>query len=224
MISIAIDGPAGAGKSTIAKLLATKLGATYIDTGAMYRALTYQAIKNNIPLENEEKLAELLLHSKIDLQPEQNQQLVFINGIDVSEEIRSPNISQQVSKVARHAKVREQMVELQRAFALKGSVVMDGRDIGTTVLPSADVKIFLTASIEERARRRHQELLHKGYHPNLDEIIHDIKERDRLDSERAVSPLVKADDAILIDATSLTIDELVDQIYNLTKTFLQEND
>lgn len=217
MISIAIDGPAGAGKSTIAKLLAKKLGATYIDTGAMYRTLTYKALENGISLENEEELTELLLNSKIELVPVEDKQMVLLDGKDVTEQIRSPKVSQYVSIVAKHANVRKYMVELQKAFAKETSIVMDGRDIGSIVLPNANVKIFLTASIEERARRRHKELLHKGYQPVLAEILQDIENRDRLDRERESSPLVKADDAILIDATSLTIDEVVNQIFSLAK-------
>lgn len=217
MISIAIDGPAGAGKSTIAKLLAKKLGATYIDTGAMYRTLTYKALENGISLENEEELTELLLNSKIELVPVEDKQMVLLDGKDVTEQIRSPKVSQYVSIVAKHANVRKYMVELQKAFAKETSIVMDGRDIGSIVLPNANVKIFLTASIEERARRRHKELLHKGYQPVLAEILQDMENRDRLDRERESSPLVKADDAILIDATSLTIDEVVNQIFSLAK-------
>lgn len=216
MISVAIDGPAGAGKSTIAKLLAKKLGVTYIDTGAMYRTLTYKALVNGINLEDEEKLTELLLKSNIELMPTHDDQVVFLDGIDVTEEIRSPQVSQQVSIVAKHAQVRKYMVGLQQEFAKETSIVMDGRDIGTVVLPNATVKIFLTASIEERARRRHIELLHKGYQPILAELLQDIENRDRIDQERVSSPLVKADDAILIDATTLTIDEVVDQIYRIT--------
>lgn len=220
MITVAIDGPAGAGKSTIAKLLAKKLGATYIDTGAMYRAITYKAIKNNIDLEDEHALWQLTLHSSIELIQDQQNQLVYLDGYNVTEEIRSPHVSQQVSIVAKHPKVREQMVLLQRSLAEKSSVVMDGRDIGTTVLPNANVKIFLTASVEERARRRHNELVQKGYSPDLSTILQDIIERDRLDSERASSPLVQAEDAVLVDATHLTIDQVVDTIYDLTVKYL----
>ncbi len=213
MISVAIDGPAGAGKSTIAKLLAKKIEAIYIDTGAMYRALTYKALDYGISLEDEKKLSELLLNSKIELVPDEENQLILLDGKDITEEIRSPLVSQNVSIVAKHATVRKHMVELQKAFAEQTSIVMDGRDIGTIVLPDATVKIFLTASIEERARRRYNELLHKGYQPIQSEILQDIENRDRLDQERENSPLVKADDAILIDATSMTVEEVVDQIF-----------
>lgn len=215
MISVAIDGPAGAGKSTVAKRLAHKLGAMYIDTGAMYRALTYKAITSNVNTENEHELVALLLDTKIELIHDQHTQMVYMDGVNITEEIRSPHVSQYVSSVAKHPKVRQHMVEMQRAYSHEHSVVMDGRDIGTVVLPHANLKIFLTASVEERAHRRYTELLHKGYEPVESEILRDIISRDRLDSERASSPLIQAEDAILIDATHLSIDEVVDKIYSL---------
>lgn len=215
MISVAIDGPAGAGKSTIAKLLSHRIGATYIDTGAMYRAITYKALVHNIELTDEEKLADLISKSKIELITKQDKQLVLLDGMDISEKIRDPKISQNVSIVASHAKVRGLMVELQRELAKETSVVMDGRDIGTTVLPTADFKFYLTASIEERAKRRYNELLQKGFNPSFTDLLIEIENRDRIDSEREVSPLKKAGDAIELDTTSLTIDEVVQKIYEL---------
>jgi cytidylate kinase len=215
MISVAIDGPAGAGKSTIARKLAAKIGAIYIDSGSMYRALTYKALCNQVSLDDEDALVSLLKNSQIVLEQNLEGQQIFLDGKNVTEEIRSPVISQHVSAVARHPKVREIMVQLQREYAKENSVVMDGRDIGTVVLPHADVKIFLTASVEERAERRYKELLHKGYQPIISEILSDIKERDRLDIERETSPLKKAEDAIEIDATHLTIDQVVEKVYQL---------
>lgn len=217
MISVAIDGPAGAGKSTVAKLLAAKLGAMYIDTGAMYRALTFKALQKGISVEDEEGLYNLLCQSQIQLVPSGDQQLVLLDGVDVTEDIRSPYVSQHVSTVAKHAQVRKRMVELQQKYAQEHSVVMDGRDIGTTVLPNANVKFFLTASIEERARRRFVEMLKKGYKPELNDIMQDIQMRDKLDQERDQSPLMQAEDAIVIDATSLTIDEVVTTLYNIVQ-------
>lgn len=217
MLSIAIDGPAGAGKSTVAKLLAAKLGAMYIDTGAMYRALTFKALKQDISVEDEEGLYDLLCQSNIQLVPTDEKQLVLLDGVDVTEEIRSPYVSQNVSSVAKHAKVRKRMVELQQKYAEEHSVVMDGRDIGTTVLPNANVKFFLTASLEERARRRYVELCNKGYAPNYHEILQDIQMRDKLDQERESSPLIQAEDAITIDATALTIDEVVAKLYEIVR-------
>ncbi|WP_080548431.1 (d)CMP kinase, partial [Bacillus pseudomycoides] len=156
-ISIAIDGPAAAGKSTVAKVVAKELSYVYIDTGAMYRTLTYAALEQNVDIENEESLMEVLKNVNIDFQQSENTQLVFLNGKDVSEAIRTPNVTNRVSIVAKHRLVREEMVRRQQALAEKGGVVMDGRDIGTHVLPNAEVKIFMLASVQERAERRHLE-------------------------------------------------------------------
>lgn len=211
-ISIAIDGPAAAGKSTVAKIVAEKLSYIYIDTGAMYRALTYKAIDNKINLDDQEALMDCLLSIEIELQPSENGQLVFIDHSDVTNEIRTSKVTNSVSYVAIHQKVREEMVKRQQAFAENGGVVMDGRDIGTHVLPDAEVKVFLRASVEERAVRRHTENLQKGFPSDLEQLKEEIAARDKIDSEREVAPLKKADDATEIDTTSLTIPEVVEKI------------
>lgn len=214
-ISIAIDGPAAAGKSTVAKIVAEKLAYIYIDTGAMYRALTYKAIANHLNLEDEDVLSNSLLTTKIELRPSENGQLVFLDGCDVTHEIRSADVTNNVSIVSTHQQVREEMVKRQQAFAADGGVVMDGRDIGTHVLPNAEVKVFLLASVEERASRRHTENLQKGYPSDLEQLKQEIARRDKIDSEREIAPLKKADDAIEIDTTSLTIPDVVEKIMTL---------
>lgn len=216
-ISIAIDGPAAAGKSTVAKLVAEKLSYIYIDTGAMYRALTYKALKHQADLENELQLNDLLLDTKIELIPENGTQLIFLDGEDVTSEVRTSNVTNSVSIVARHSLVREEMVRRQQSFAVKGGVVMDGRDIGTHVLPNAEVKVFLLASVEERANRRHAENINKGYPSDLKKLQEEIALRDKLDSEREVAPLKKADDAFEIDTTQLGIQDVVAKILTLAE-------
>jgi len=214
-ISIAIDGPAAAGKSTVAKVVAKELSYVYIDTGAMYRTLTYAALEQNVDIENEESLMEVLKNVNIDFQQGENTQLVFLNGKDVSEAIRTPNVTNRVSIVAKHRLVREEMVRRQQALAEKGGVVMDGRDIGTHVLPNAEVKIFMLASVQERAERRHLENAKKGFASSLEQLKKEIAKRDKLDSEREVSPLKKADDALELDTTSLSIEEVVQKIMDI---------
>ncbi|WP_059170974.1 (d)CMP kinase [Bacillus sp. FJAT-27445] len=216
-ISIAIDGPAAAGKSTVAKIVAEKLSYIYIDTGAMYRALTYKAQKLGADLEQEDSLLAILLNSEIELFPSAAGQLVVLDGEDVTGEIRSSTVTNSVSIVARHRKVREEMVRRQQKLASMGGVVMDGRDIGTQVLPNAEVKVFLLASVEERAIRRHTENLQKGFQSDLDILKKEIATRDKLDSEREVAPLVKAEDAFEIDTTSLSIEDVVERIMALVK-------
>ncbi|EEM23462.1 Cytidylate kinase [Bacillus thuringiensis serovar tochigiensis BGSC 4Y1] len=191
-ISIAIDGPAAAGKSTVAKVVAKKLSYVYIDTGAMYRTITYAALEQKVDIENEEQLMEVVKNVKIEFQQGENTQLVFLNGQDVSEVIRTPEVTNRVSIVAKHRLVREEMVRRQQELAEKGGVVMDGRDIGTHVLPDAEVKIFMLASVEERAERRHLENMNKGFDSNLEQLKEEIAQRDKLDSEREVSPLKKS--------------------------------
>lgn len=214
-LSIAIDGPAAAGKSTVAKIIAEKLTYIYIDTGAMYRGLTYKALKADCNLENEEALFDLLKSTKIDLLPGEKGQLVYLDGNEVTNEIRSSEVTNQVSIVAKHRLIREEMVRRQQEFAAQGGVVMDGRDIGTHVLPNAEVKVFLLASVEERAERRYQENIEKGFPTDLEMLKKEIAERDKIDSEREVAPLKKADDAIEIDTTSLSIYEVVERILEL---------
>ncbi|WML45130.1 (d)CMP kinase [Neobacillus sp. PS3-40] len=210
--SIAIDGPAAAGKSTVAKIIAEKLSYIYIDTGAMYRALTYKAITNKLNLEDADELYEILLKTDIKLVPSINGQSVFLDHQDVTKEIRSNIVTNSVSYVAKQQKVREEMVKRQQKFAFDGGVVMDGRDIGTHVLPNAEVKIFLLASVEERALRRHKENIEKGIPSDLEKLKEEIATRDKIDSERESSPLKKAADAVEIDATSLSILEVVEKI------------
>ncbi len=216
-MKIAIDGPAGAGKSTIARIVAARLGFVYIDTGAMYRALAWAVIHHNIPVENEADVADLLREAAIRLERGDDGQRVYWNGRDITAEIRTPEVSNYASIVASYAAVRSQMLRLQRAMATEGNVVMDGRDIGTHVLPDADVKIFLTASIRERAERRLAELIAKGHTADLDSLMTDIAERDRRDSERTVAPLRQADDAVLVDTTGLSIEEVVQRILHLCR-------
>ncbi|MBO1624433.1 MULTISPECIES: (d)CMP kinase [Bacillus] len=214
-ISIAIDGPAAAGKSTVAKIVAKELSYVYIDTGAMYRTLTYAALQQNVDIENEESLMEVLKNVNIEFQQGENTQLVFLNNQDVSDAIRTPDVTNRVSIVAKHRLVREEMVRRQQALAEKGGVVMDGRDIGTHVLPNAEVKIFMLASVQERAERRHLENTKKGFASSLEQLKKEIAERDKLDSEREVSPLKKADDALELDTTSLSIEEVVREIMDI---------
>ncbi|WP_316569775.1 (d)CMP kinase [Neobacillus sp. YIM B06451] len=216
-ISIAIDGPAAAGKSTVAKIVAEKLTYIYIDTGAMYRALTYKALKQGADLEKEDILLGILLNSDIELLPSDSGQLVLLDGKDVTSEIRYSDVTNSVSIVAMHRKVREEMVSRQQKLASFGGVVMDGRDIGTHVLPDAEVKVFLLASVEERAIRRHTENVQKGIDSDLETLKKEIARRDKLDSEREVAPLVKAKDAVEIDTTSLSISDVVERIMALVE-------
>ncbi|EIF13697.1 MULTISPECIES: (d)CMP kinase [Bacillus] len=216
-LSIAIDGPAAAGKSTVAKIVAERKSYVYIDTGAMYRAITYTALKQNADLTDEAVLTELLKRTEIELVSAPEGQIVLVNGEDVTEEIRKDEVSNQVSIAAKHKGVREEMVKRQQQLGQKGGVVMDGRDIGTHVLPDAEVKIFLLASVEERAKRRYEENKKKGYDVNYETLIEEIARRDKLDSEREVSPLRKAEDAIEIDTTSLSIAEVAGKILEIVE-------
>lgn len=216
-IKIAIDGPAAAGKSTIAKITAEKLGYTYIDTGAMYRALTHKAFVRNIDTCDEKELVKLLEETEIVLLPSINGQAVIVDGIDVTEDIRSQLVTANVSSVATHMGVRQLMVDKQRQLAIGRGVVMDGRDIGTAVLPDAELKIFMTASVEERAMRRHIENEKRGFTTSLEQLKAEIAERDRLDSEREVSPLKQAEDAVLIDTTSMSITDVAEKISELAE-------
>lgn len=214
-IQIAIDGPAGAGKSTIAKIAAEKLGYTYIDTGAMYRALTLKALRNSTDLSSEEAVTSLLKQSKIELVPSEQGQLVFLDGENVSNEIRSNEVTSNVSNVATHASMRAIMVELQYEMAAKGGVIMDGRDIGTAVLPKAQLKIFMSATVEERARRRFEDNKQRGIESSFEALKEEIALRDKIDSERKASPLVQAEDAIFVDTTNLNIEQSADEILKL---------
>lgn len=216
-IQIAIDGPAAAGKSTIAKKTAEKLGYTYIDTGAMYRALSYKALETGIHLDNGEALAELLGAMTIMLKQVGGKQTVLADNEDVTEAIRSQEVTNSVSKVAAHEAVRRLMVQKQQELAQDGGVVMDGRDIGTAVLPNAALKIFMTASVKERAERRFKENETRGIDTSLAALEAEIEARDQADSSRAVSPLKQADDAILLDTTAMTIEEVAAKIDRFAK-------
>jgi cytidylate kinase len=214
LLSIAIDGPAGAGKSTVAKKIAKKLNLEYIDTGAMYRAFTLKVLENGLDPKNEDEVLSLLESTNISF----SNNHVYLDGKIVDEEIRNDYINKNVSYVSSYSKVRKKMVELQQEMAKNNNVIMDGRDIGTVVLPNATYKFFITAQPEERGKRRYKELIEKGETDVvLSEIIDDINRRDKIDSSREESPLTIPDDAIVIDSTNLTVDEVVDLILELIK-------
>ena len=213
---VAIDGPAGAGKSTVAQLAAKELGYTYIDTGAMYRAVAWKVLQQGGEV-TDEKILAVIPDIDVDLSYENGKTTVRVDGQDVTSEIRTPEVSHIVSQVAALGPVREKMVDLQRKMAERGGVLMDGRDIATNVLPGADVKIYLTASIAERANRRYKELREKGLAVNLADIEHDIAARDKADMEREISPLVQAEDAMLLDTTGMTIPEVVARIIGMCR-------
>ncbi|KRN30069.1 (d)CMP kinase [Liquorilactobacillus mali] len=215
LLQVAIDGPASAGKSTVAKLVAHKLNYIYCDTGAMYRAVTWAAIHDGVQLDDEESLGAILDNINIKFVPSADGQRVFVNEKEVTEEIRMPEISNNVSTVAAQVSVRKYLTDLQQKIARDGGIVMDGRDIGTTVLPNAEVKIFMVASVKERALRRYKENIEKGIQTPLEILEREIEERDRKDSTRIISPLVKADDAVQLDTTSLTIEQVVDKIMKI---------
>lgn len=214
-IQVAIDGPASAGKSTVAKIVAKKLKYIYCDTGAMYRAVTYAAIKNDIKLDDDQALKNLLNEIEIKFIPAEPEQRVFVNDEEVTRAIRTPEITNSVSLVSAQPSVRAELTFRQQEIAQAGGIVMDGRDIGTTVLPNAQVKIFLVASVHERAIRRFKENQEKGIDTPLIVLEKEIEERDYKDSHREISPLTQAKDAILVDTTSLNIDEVVNKILEI---------
>ncbi len=218
---IAIDGPAGSGKSTTARLVARELGFQYLDTGAMYRAIALAFLREGIPF-TEEAARAFVSKLSIDLVPSEEGLRVFLNGEDVTEEIRSPEVSRAASKVSALMAVREALVKIQRRIARKfeeeyGGVVVDGRDIGTVVFPDAEVKVFMVASPEVRARRRYEELRRQGKDVTYEEVLQEILERDRRDTERAISPLRKASDAVELDTTNMSIEEQVRFVLDLVK-------
>ncbi len=210
---IAVDGPAGAGKSTIAKIIADKLNINYIDTGAMYRAVTYKVLQNNIDTTDEQAIIEVAKASEIDFKDNN----IYLDGKILKEEIRTPEVSNNVSNVAQIKEVRYLMVDVQREIGNRSSVILDGRDIGSYVFPNADYKFFLNASPEERGERRYKELVKKGYETTLEEVIKDVIRRDEIDSNREFAPLVKADDAIEIDTTGKTIEDVVEDVISKIK-------
>lgn len=210
--NVAIDGPAGAGKSTIAKLVAKEKGYIYVDTGAMYRALAIHFLKKGIAPENTEDVIEACSDADVSIRYEDGAQQVYLNGENVTGMLRTEEVGNMASKTSAVPEVREKLLELQRTLAKENDVIMDGRDIGTNILPDADVKIYLTASVETRARRRYDELKEKGEDCDLDQIAQDIKERDERDMNRETAPLKKAEDAILVDSSYMTIPEVVSEI------------
>ncbi|MBE6903976.1 MAG: (d)CMP kinase [Ruminococcaceae bacterium] len=214
-INIAIDGPAGAGKSSIAKALAKKMSYVYIDTGALYRSIGIYALRNNVDTKDSQKVIELLEQIDLKLAYENGTQRVILNGEDVSEEIRTPPASMAASDVSAIPEVREFLLFLQRDIAAKNNCLMDGRDIGTVILPNAQVKIFLTASVEERAKRRYKELTEKGFEVNFEELKEEIAQRDYNDSHRKTAPLKAADDAILFDSTQYDLQQCIDMLYEI---------
>lgn len=219
--AIAIDGPAGAGKSTVAKLVAKSLGYLYIDTGAMYRAVAWKASQLGVAFDDEKGLTAIAKTCDIRLVNRPDGYKVFCDGVDVSEEIRRPEIGKAASPVSAVLGVRQALVDKQKLMGEKGGVVMDGRDIGTKVLPDAACKIFLTASAGERAQRRVLELQNKGIEISYEEVLKEITERDERDSTRAHSPLMQADGAVLIDSTQYTIEQVVSQILSLARQRIQ---
>ena len=210
--NVAIDGPAGAGKSTIAKLVAKEKGYIYVDTGAMYRALAIHFLKKNISAENVEQIVLACADADVTIAYEDGVQQVYLNGENVTGRLRGEEVGNMASRTSSIPQVREKLLELQRGLAREQDVIMDGRDIGTNILPDADVKIYLTASVDTRAKRRFDELKEKGQDCDFDVIKEDIKERDARDMNREIAPLKKAEDAILVDSSEMTIDQVVETI------------
>ena len=214
-MNVAIDGPAGAGKSTIAKLCAKKMDLIYVDTGAMYRAVALYLLESGIDVNDKTKVAEKCTGADVDIKYEDGIQNVYLNGVNVTGRLREEAVGNTASVTSAVPEVRKQIFSLQRGLAQRGGVIMDGRDIGTVVMPDADVKIYLTASSEVRARRRVLELEAKGEKPDFEEIKKDIEERDHRDMTREISPLKQADDAVLVDTSDMTIEQVVDKICSL---------
>jgi CMP/dCMP kinase len=223
-ITIAIDGPAASGKSTTAKLVAQKLGYLHVDTGAMYRALTLKALEKNLDLSDKEEIVLLAQTSTIRLEGGNPTTNVFLDGTDITGKIRTPQVNRSVSTVSSYPGVREVMVREQQRIAVHGGVVLEGRDIGTVVLPSAELKIFMVASVQERVKRRKKDLAMVGIEAEEKELIKEIETRDRKDSTRDISPLRKAADAIELDTSSLTIEEQVDFIVARAKKMIHKKE
>lgn len=225
-INIALDGPSGAGKSTIAKLVAKNLGFVYVDTGALYRSIALYVIGKGVDTKNPDEVVPLLNEINVELKYENDAQQVYLNGKNVSDKIRTPEISMGASDVSAHGEVRAFLLDLQKNIAKQSNVIMDGRDIGTVVLPDAQVKIYLTASAQERAQRRYDELIAKGQQVVYEDVLADIKQRDYNDMNREVAPLKKADDAVEVDSTHMTIEEVTQRIIEITneKTAVKSDD
>lgn len=211
IIRIAVDGPGGAGKSTIAKMIAKRLDIEYIDTGAMYRAFGYKMAEEGVKEGEMDRIVEVLSQTRIDF----DHGKTILDGKDVSDKIRTPEMSMQASIFSKYKEVREKLVALQQEMAKSKSVIMDGRDIGTVVLKDAEFKFFITASAEERAKRRYKELVEKGEKVSFESVLKDIEERDYNDTHRDVTPLRQADDAILVDTTSMTIEQVIDYVCSI---------
>ena len=218
-VSVAVDGPAGSGKSTITKMVAKSLGFNYVDTGAMYRALTFNFLSNGLDELEEEKIKELLSKTDFKVEYVDGVQYVYVNDVEVSDKIRTAEVSKFTSLFAKSPAVRDFLIDTQRNLAITNNIIMDGRDIASVVLPNADVKIFLTASVEERARRRVLDFERQGIeNVDFEKVKEDIKARDWQDENRDIAPLVKVESATLIDTTSLTIDEVVEKMTELVKS------
>lgn len=216
MFNVAIDGPAGAGKSTIAKAAAKELGFIYVDTGALYRAIAYNAVTKGV-IDDTQKIIDMLIDTNVELKYVDGVQAVYLNGDDVSAYIRTPEISMGASKVSAIPQVREFLLNLQRDIAQKNNVIMDGRDIATVVLPNADVKIFLFASPECRAQRRYKELIEKGEDVTLEDVLADVNQRDYQDSHREIAPLKPSEDSVMADTSKLNLEESIQLIINIIK-------
>ena len=217
MISVAIDGPSGAGKSSLAKRLAKDLGYVYVDTGAMYRSIGLYAVRAGVDPKDEAAVTALLPQIKLAIRLVDGAQHIYLNGEDVSDAIRAENIGMAASAVSAHPPVRAFLLDTQRGLAADQNILMDGRDIGTVVFPHAQLKIFLTASVEERARRRYKEMVEKGQQVELAQLQEDIAARDKQDSERAISPLRQAEDALLLDTSDMSIAQVTDKILQLVQ-------
>lgn len=216
MINVAIDGPAGAGKSTVAKAAAKELGYIYVDTGALYRSIALNAVRNGV-IDSEQGIIDMLAETKVELKHENGTQVVYLNGEDVSSLIRTPEISMGASKVSAIAQVRSFLLDLQRDIAKTNNVIMDGRDIATVVLPNAQVKIFLFASPECRAQRRYKELLEKGENVNYEDVLADVEQRDFQDSHREIAPLKPSEQSIMADTSDCTLQQSIDMVVNIIK-------
>ena len=212
---VAIDGPAGSGKGTVTKEVAKKLNLVNIDTGAMYRCVTLDCLNNNVEPTEIDKINNILDKINIELKRENGNQIIFLNGEDVSEKIRSSKIDNAVAKYAAVKEIRDKITPIQREMGKNDEIIMEGRDIGTVVFPDADVKIFLDCSLEERARRRYKQNIEKGINISYEEVLESIKERHKLETQRAIAPFVKAEDAIVVDSTNMTIEEVVFSIINI---------
>ena len=215
--NIAIDGPAGAGKSTIAKALARTMDFVYFDTGATYRALAYFVVESELDPDDEQEISNQIPKAEVSIRYENREQQVYVNGKNVTAHLREEKIGNTASKISAYKAVRAQLLSLQQDIAKTTDIIMDGRDIGTCVLPNAQVKIFLTASVETRAKRRFKELMEKGENPDLEKIKQDIAERDHRDMTRAISPLKQAEDAVLVDTSDMSIEEVVKHILSVVE-------